>query len=42
LKARTKLNIDENEERMRKIAEGLTVGEKIEKTLNKISKKGVT
>jgi hypothetical protein len=36
------LNIDENEERMRKLAEGLTAGEKIEKTLNKISKKGVT
>jgi hypothetical protein len=36
------LNIDENEERMRKIAEGSTVGDKIEKNLNKISKKSVT
>ncbi len=41
-KNRTRLNIDENEERMRKKKEGDTLGEKIEATLEKIKKKNVS
>jgi hypothetical protein len=36
------LNVDENEERMRKKKEGDTMGEKIIKAIEKIKKKKVT
>ena len=41
-KNRTKLNIDENEERMRKKKDGDTLGEKIEKNLEKLKKKNAS
>jgi hypothetical protein len=41
-KARAKLNLEENEERMRKKKEGDTLGEKIENHLDKLKKKHVS
>mgnify|MGYP006952860064 FL=1 len=41
-KDRQKINVMENDERMRKMKEGDTLGQKIETTLGKISKKKVT
>lgn len=41
-KARSKLNIDQNKERMRKKEEGDTLGEKIENVLERIKKKNVS
>ena len=41
-KNRTKLNVEENEERMRKNKEGETLGEKIENHLNSLKKKEVS
>ena len=41
-KDRQKINVRDNEERMRKMEEGDTLGQKIEATIGKISKKKVT
>jgi len=41
-KDRQKMNVMENDERMRKMKEGDTLGQRIEATLGKISKKKVT
>jgi hypothetical protein len=41
-KNRTKINVDENDERMRKKKEGDTLGEKIENYLEKLKKKEVS
>jgi hypothetical protein len=41
-KNRAKINVEENEERMRKKKEGDTLGEKIENYLEKLKKKEVS